>query len=253
MMLRSEMILQELKEHSPGLIQIQPTQVYTVPHNYFEQFAGNLLLKIREDEVASLFPSPQNPFAVPNNYFNKLPHQILQRIQQQDNSQQTAWEELEEVAPLLNQISKMPVYSVPPGYFERTDFTPVQEQTKAKVIGFSKTRKWIIYAAAAVMAGILVTGALWNNTMLTSSINAFSLNKEITNVSDEAIQNYLNNDITAPAYVNDTASIDTDGTMQDVQEILQNISDDELKGYLKATEGVVNLPVAAETKQKVGS
>ncbi len=112
MMLRSEMILQELKEHSPGLIQIQPTQVYTVPHNYFEQFAGNLLLKIREDEVASLFPSPQNPFAVPNNYFNKLPHQILQRIQQQDNSQQTAWEELEEVAPLLNQISKMPVYTV---------------------------------------------------------------------------------------------------------------------------------------------
>lgn len=103
------------------------------------------------------------------------------------------------------------------------------------------------------MAGVLVTGALWNNSSLTSSGSAFSLNKEIINVSDDAIQNYLNNDVTASSYVNDTAGIDTEGTLFDIQQSLQNISDEELKGYLKSTDENINVPVAAETKQKLGS
>lgn len=257
MMLRSEMIMQELKEHSPGLAQIQPTQVYTVPNHYFEQFPANLLLKIQEKKLVAQFPVPNNPFSAPDGYFHSFPQQILAQIRLQENGmQQSVEDEIAAIAPLLNQISKKPVYSLPTGYFENSPFISKEKDAikeKTKVISFSKTRKWITYAAAAIMAGVLVTGALWNNSSLTSSGSAFSLNKEIINVSDDAIQNYLNNDVTASSYVNDTAGIDTEGTLFDIQQSLQNISDEELKGYLKSTDENINVPVAAETKQKLGS
>lgn len=257
MMLRSETILQELKEHSPGLIQISNERVYTVPPLYFEQFYHQLFTKIQAMEEEIQLPAPRNPYKVPEGYFQSLSKEVFNKISQLSNMPtQSVWEELEEIAPTLNQISKKPVYSIPQNYFEKIQYIPntqTSSKAKSKVISFSVTRKWITYAAAAIMAGVLVTGALWNNASLTNSTIGFSLNKEITNVSDEAIQNYLNNDVTAAQNINDTSGIDSNASSPDLQQDLQGISDEELSSYLQSMDESTNVPVAAETKQNSGS
>jgi hypothetical protein len=165
---------------------------------------------------------------------------------------------LEQIAPALLTISKKSVFSVPAHYFEKSNFTAIAKGSEknnngtAKVISMRNTRKWFSYAAAAVIAGVLITGALWNNSSFTDSSNVLSLNKEITNVSDDAIQNYLNNDVNASNYINDTSIIDSDEALPDVQQGLQNFSDEELSGYLKSTEENNNVPPAAETKKESG-
>ncbi|MGC8749893.1 hypothetical protein [Hydrotalea sp.] len=260
MMLRSDMILEELKEHFPALLPAFRIQVYKVPNGYFDKFAEQLLENIPYITVESVtLPAIQQPFSVPNGYFENLPQQILNKIKAHDKSLSVS-EELEQIAPALLNISKKPVFSVPAHYFEKINFTAIAKGAEknnngngtAKVISLRNTRKWFSYAAAAIIAGVLITGALWNNSSFTYSSNVFSLNKEITNVSDDAIQNYLNNDVTASNYINDTSIIDSDEALPDVQQGLQNISDEELSGYLKSTEENNNVPPAAETKKESG-
>jgi hypothetical protein len=258
MMLRSDMILEELKEHFPALLPAYRIQVYKVPNGYFDKFAEQLFENIPDITVESVtLPAIQQPFSVPNGYFESLPHQILNKIKA-DEKPLSVSEELEQIAPALLTISKKPVFSVPAHYFEKSNFTAIAKGLEknnngtAKVISMRNTRKWFSYAAAAVIAGVLITGALWNNSSFTDSSNVFSLNKEITNVSDDAIQNYLNNDVTASNYINDTSIIDSDEALPDVQQGLQNISDEELSGYLKSTEENNNVPPAAETKKESG-
>jgi len=149
-----ETILGELREISPTVALISKEQVLTIPDRYFDTLPDSIMDKIL---TIGFDNAKYSPLTIPNNYFNDLSSTILTKIKFQ---QSECFSELEEVAPLLNTINKQAIYTVPIDYFQNLNVgIKTSKKPTATIISFRNTRKWISYAAAAVMAGMLVTGA----------------------------------------------------------------------------------------------
>jgi hypothetical protein len=196
-------------------------QPYRVPPGYFEHFAENLLLKIRNEE--------ESPEA-----------------------------ELLAISPLLASLDRRTPYRVPDHYFsefragmegqEAGNTAPVEEVNSGsipeipvlKTIPLRSFNPFLRYAAAALITGAIATGAF------------FALHKSspdpliaLTSVSDQEMANYLeNHDVhwvpgTSPG--TPTASVDFDDV--EISELLSNVSDAELEQYvpdLPIQKGTIN-------------
>jgi hypothetical protein len=109
---KSTIILNELREISLVLADMNIEIPYKVPQGYFEELASQVMLKIAIEEKASVDPvlniNKENIYKVPQGYFEELASQVMLKI---------AIEEKASVDPVLN-INKENIYQVPPGYFE---------------------------------------------------------------------------------------------------------------------------------------
>lgn len=106
-------------------------------------------------------------------------------------------QELHEIAPLLNQISKTPVQEVPADYFKQFK---VQVSTDRAVVKKITPRKWMGYAAAAVVVGIMAFSGLLQKEKKSTNFDYeryanIDVAEEINNLSDEALQEYFSNEI----------------------------------------------------------
>jgi hypothetical protein len=174
--------------------------------------------------------SKQMPQSVPNGYFDSLSGEILRLAKESSLNVES---ELASIAPLLNQISKKPVQYLPESYF--ADFKVQSIKEPAKIIQMRIVRKWISYASAAMIAGILITaGFLFNN----KPINSFDFNyyskidvpKALNQATDDELQNYLNSTASLTGTEQLTIPDESDSSSQGN---FQQISDEELKDYLK--------------------
>lgn len=103
-------------------------------------------------------------------------------------------QELNEIAPLLNQISKIPVQQVPADYFKQFKAQVSTEQAVVKKIIW---KKWVAYAAVAVFAGLMIhTGWRFNQPKnIPFDYDRYAnvdVAKELNNISDKELQEYLN-------------------------------------------------------------
>lgn len=110
------------------------------------------------------------------------------------SNQQEIQNELEGIAPLLNKIHKAPVQQIPESYFEKFS-APIPQQPN-KVIARFGFNKWIMYASAAAIAGILVTSVLQytdkkSNSFDYEQYNKINITEELSKLSDEELQDYL--------------------------------------------------------------
>lgn len=214
------MILGEIKEISPIVAMVSRNEVFTIPDRYFDALPATIMHAILNSAERE---AKNSPLTVPHGYFDNLSSTILTKIKFQQGDY---FNELEEVAPLLNTIGKQPVYSVPDSYFQNfiVQTIPSKKPT-ATIISFRNTRRWISYAAAAVMAGLLVTGAF----MYTDRPTSFDISKEVNKLSDDELVSYINSDrsvVISPDSINL-------GSPTDVQSNLKLVSDEELKQYLQ--------------------
>ncbi len=218
----SETILSELQEIAPTLITLNKN-VYTTPTGYFNNFANELLGCINADALLAEAKKTAPVFQVPDNYFDTLAGSIIQKIKQQNNEY---FVELEEVAPLLNTINKKNIYSLPQGYFEHLNIIiPAKKLSGAKVVFLSKTRRLISYAAAAVIAGVLVTGAIF----YPGNSASFDVSKEVNKLSDAELNGYLES-AHSISFMDDTMILNQESPS--IQEHLKLVSDQELQQYL---------------------
>ena len=161
-----------------------------------------------------------------SDYFNTFADRVLRKINQQKVS-----EELQEISPFLAKLSKENVYKIPQHYFNSLQsLEAVKVENKVKSISTRFVSKWISYAAAAVITGVLITGAY----MYTNHKGNFDLTNEINKVSDEELQNYLSLSIAHPAAVANeetTSNINAPETL-DVKQEMQFVSDEELQEYI---------------------
>lgn len=251
-------ILDELKAlNANTLLNVSRENVYFLPDGFFTGFSGNITRQIWLNSVPKTTPYnlPEGYFEnlpevildkiafnanaagavyhVPDGYFNNLPDNILKKVKANDVQQ-----ELEELAPLLSQLPRTNVYSVPAGYFEALAPKPVaeKEEQPAKVISIgSKTRRWLNYAAAACIAALMFGGGYYylnenKNTQNSSSNGAIYANinveQAISQLSDSAINSYLQNDNT------DISTPQNDYREINIQSLIQNMSDEEISNYL---------------------
>jgi hypothetical protein len=214
---------------------------YTVSETYFEELPGLILKKINIQENIHLKGiNKSNIYSVPDDYFNNLAGNILSKIK--TSSIDSVQQELEEISPLLSKLPKTNVYAVPQNYFSEldplagTDNNDIKPSVKIISMG-RNARKWINYAVAACIAAVLFGGGyfyLFNRNSGNEGISPLAkmdVEKEISILSDNEIADYLKDNTNMAVYTN----MGTEEEQQqnvDMQNLLQNVSDEEIQQYL---------------------
>jgi hypothetical protein len=150
-MKHSNEILEELQMVSPSLAALPKVNPYMVPAGYFDRVTDTIIDEIVDKQL--LNTNLNITYSVPDQYFDGLALNILSKITIE------AEDELALVAPVLLAAGKTNVYSVPTGFFKQEIPIPQQEGQRGKLVTLKGYRRFIQYAAAAMVAGILVSGA----------------------------------------------------------------------------------------------
>lgn len=129
-------ILNELNQISPVVAGITRKNLFEVPENYFEQFAGKVMLRIKsmqkDEEISSSLINKSIPFASPPaDYFESFAEKMLNRIKAEKTN--SVDEELAILSPVLSKMKRVTPFSVPRGYFEELSDNVLQS---AKAIDF---------------------------------------------------------------------------------------------------------------------
>ena len=203
--------------------------VYSVPSEYFKSFAE----QVQKLVWLSSLPK-ESPYRVPARYFEGLEERIMQAIRSHPDYQ-TSKEELESISPLLNSLNKRPVYSVPQGYFENFTFSEVSENTKPKVVSIG-SRKWLKYAAAATVTGLIALSALMvfnkpKHADVAGKTPLAKFEKEVKTIKDVKSTENLIDFMDAGLNEKELASNRKTVKTEDVQQLLQDVSTDELKEF----------------------
>lgn len=241
---KKETILNELRQLSEVVANLPKGNTYAVPPSFFDAFPDSVMARIRLGEKSG---GRSIPFEVPQGYFDTLASNIMQRIRQQE---QSVTEELNELAPILNSISKQPVYKVPEGYFESLELTVPARVAPAKVVGMNRPKRLLQYAVAACTAAVLMVGAyLYTSNNGNSndgsdgqvatatpisydSAKDMNVTAALASVNEQEIDQYLTENPTFGYGIN---AVLTTPEEVDVQQNIKTASDEELKQYLEET------------------
>lgn len=232
-------ILNELMEISPALARMERVNPYTVPAGYFIGLDEHLMTMAKIDEHSPALQgiAMKNTMQVPEGYFEGLASSILNKIKAEENL--SVDDELRSLSSMLYTLDKVNVYKAPTGYFETLSeelLNKVSPKESAKVISFTqrKSIKWMRYAAAAVVIGVIGTIALINtngNKFESDVANGIKwakeegrFEKELDKTSDDAIANYLDKTADESDALQMVASVD-DSQLPSEEEL---ISDEKL-------------------------
>ena len=192
-------------------------------------------IKDELNELNSLLPLEKGPevYSVPAGYFEGFAESVVQRLKIDSLSSS---EELEEIAPFLASLPKEMPFSVPDGYFESLPGIILKKVSprEAKVIPISSSRKWMRYAVAAMVAGIIaVSSVLYfgnNNQAIDPASESYEwVATNLKNVPNKELDEFINTTyISSSALANTNASDKTE-----VRKLLKDISDSEINKFLE--------------------
>jgi hypothetical protein len=227
-----EEIITELTSIAGSAITWPVAVPYRMPVGYFDGLSELIMERVLVD-----LPGKSNVYAVPHHYFDQLSDDILRIIRHAEVS-----DELHEVAPFLNTIPKKDPYHTPvlPEVNIREIIEVEKESSSGKLIAMPTKRKglWIRYAAAAVIVGVLVTaGFIYYSNQISNSFDPdnyarIDVSTEISKLSEEELTNYLSNAEKLVIATADRESLLID-ELPDVNDHLEYMSDDELNEYLQ--------------------
>jgi len=251
-----EQVLQRIKageEIIAPVLRAQPVNPYTVPAGYFEAFPAALLQRIKaeeavsaQEELSALSPllsglNKQMPFHTPEGYFAELSDNAVSGAKAIDFVN----EELENLSPVMAALKGKQVYEAPAGYFDALPGQLLDKvkaiQPAAKVVSIGFGRKWMRYAAAAVVVGIVAMSAWW---LVGNSDKSGDPNRQVAKVksvtppdldkvSDTELQDYLE-DESVPLPTDQLAVLTkTDIGASDMKDMLSEVSDEEIQKYLE--------------------
>ena len=234
-----QQILADLSGISPFMAEMELINPFTVPAGYFDVLATAIIKRIHAEDELMPGLANTNAYQVPSGYFDGLANYILSKVKQPNVTSNEVSTELEKIAPLLNTISKEEIYRVPAGYFEQPQFisSVISQKKQAGVVRLKTARRWMQYAAAAVVAGILVTGAFLftdNNSYLEyEKFNHLDVSSGLNKVSEDELVKYLNSPEHYVATTPESTISAGEETLSDVKTNIQLLSDEELDQYLK--------------------
>lgn len=223
-MIERNTILEELRSLNSQLT-FPPENLYKVPEGYFEGLADRIMVRINSEddankEIAELSPllnslSRQMPYSVPDGYFKPA---------------DPASQKEEEISSLLHDLREKHTYSVPEKYFEQLP-SVLLEKVKvntARVVPFSQ-RKWMRYAAAAVITGIIAGILIFKNgdSIDPDRSSMVWIEKNTKKVSKEEI-----NSLISLAITDSTNTIVKSTTKDDIKNLVKDIPEKEIQDLL---------------------
>ncbi|MEO6253020.1 MAG: hypothetical protein ABIO79_06935 [Ferruginibacter sp.] len=198
-------------EHENGLTK-KTAQVADLPHGYFDTLANSILSKIKAQDTAdvtaeinSLSPvlsgiKNKNVFEVPQEYFASLTDTVLQKIQVTEV--EDASTEIRSLSPMLYSIQNENVFEVPQDYFENlSDDVLNKVKPEPKVVTMTRrSSTFFKYAVAAAFTGMMALGVFKFTSVtdkaelpdyVTAGLQIQDIDKELANISDDEIVNFL--------------------------------------------------------------
>jgi hypothetical protein len=130
-------IWNELRQISPLVADLSRENLLKVPENYFEQLAGQVMLRIGSLETDETIPSLSSInkdiklSPPPADYFEGFAEKMLKRVKAETSN--SVDEELAGLSPLLSTIKREMPFSVPQNYFDELSGQVLQS---AKAIDF---------------------------------------------------------------------------------------------------------------------
>jgi hypothetical protein len=223
-----DIISNELMKISPLLTQIKKENVYSVAPSYFESLAQTILHRLNLVGRSAYSPSSANPYTVPEDYFKNFSYSILETIKSGKVLNEVE-QELTEIAPLLNTISKNPTYRIPDGYFQNFNTTNTFTKPKARVIPISK--KFLRYAAAAIITVLMAVGGylFLQKDVRDPQIQVANVKFDVKVLKDDEIIEFLK------THSGEATSFSSEKTKvkQNIKNRLKEKSDEEIRKYLQ--------------------
>ena len=192
-------ILEELASISKTVSVIPNTNVFTAPEGYFDVFYLDFRKRVLLLETTNT--------DVPENYFEQLSGNILHKIKLASKENEGDLE-LVALSPMVANIGKANVLTVPEGYFEANEAVLLKHAmpSLAPVVSMQARSKMFRYMAAAAITGIIglsLFGLLNSNgqknnsqvaatvTLANEIIAKDSFEEEFAKISGEDIEQYL--------------------------------------------------------------
>ena len=229
----------ELEILSPALLQLKKAGTFKSPTGYFEQFPATMLKRIELesaselDELNILSPllvqlKKSVPFTLPHGYFDEFPSDITAGVHAVDYVNQ----ELESHPPVTNDTKIANVYQVPAGYFDNLGnglLNNVKNRKKTSVIAVDFNKKFLRFAAAALITGIMSIGAwmFYNNH---TAVNIGNELADIQKLSNDELIHYLESTPVTSVEISGTASVTI---KEDMNDLFSDVPDVELQQYLE--------------------
>ncbi|WP_276480424.1 hypothetical protein [Paraflavitalea pollutisoli] len=232
------------EEALPPVLQEAAGPTYSVPAGYFDQLAATILQRVKaeddglsaEEELSVLSPllsgiGKKMPFGAPPGYFAGLEDNVVSGARALD----AVNEELENLPAVLVGLQDMPTYQVSAGYFEQLPARVLEQvkpvATPAKVVSFP-VRRFVRYAAAAVVAGVIAVGAWWYAG--SSGVAPTDVANKVEKLSTDELQSYLETQ-SAPMPASDLLAVHNRPEIEsgDLSGLLENVSDEEIQRYLE--------------------
>lgn len=229
-MKRDKYILEELIKMKSSLEEIHAVNLHSVPADYFEHVSLLIIEKIKSGAQSVYFFSPVVPFLAPDRYFENVAENIVEKIRSVE-----VYNETDQIAPMLNNISKTPAYSVPDHFFENIQKPgSLLFPKEAKVINFKGSYR-LRYFAAAVIVFLAFIGIflMTGKEVFHSSSQAFNTRSEVKNLSEEEIIRFLK---TSTSTENVTSALlKTPSPKTEIKQGLKEMSDEEIQQFLQDT------------------
>lgn len=233
---RKQDILLEMLEISPFLAEIPILSPFQEPEGYFVTLSEEVLDKIRIEYL--LGDRIPNNYQTPDDYFENFALKVVSKINAVSFLDHEVHTELSVIAPLLNNINKQEIYTVPTGYFEQSNFTAVAQNIKkeAKIFTLLVARRWLQYAAAAIVGGILIMGAFLytdnKNYLDFESQEKLSISTELKKISEGELELFINNPEQTVSNAVSNPSTSEAGLIE-IKNNIKQVTDAELTQYLK--------------------
>ncbi|OLY91325.1 hypothetical protein SAMN05444008_12727 [Cnuella takakiae] len=204
--------------------------VFDLPQGYFENFAAEVLARIKgttaataAEEMEGLSPllaglSKKTPYSLPADYFTQ--NLASGTLREEDSIPGWAAE------------GRQNPYSVPAGYFSQVSeqvWKAVKPQP-AKVISMG-SRRWMQYAAAAVLAGALVLGGILYQQKPSAVDPANDPDDWVAHTLDQVSNQELEAFIMSTE-VSGNEMAQQKGNTKEVRTVLKDVSSSELDAFL---------------------
>ena len=229
----SNNIMEELKQVAPVLVGAEKRLLYAIPADYFDGLSVDIINAIAADNLQKTIL----PFTVPAGYFKNLSNLVISKINNEVIAESAVAKELQVIAPLLNTITKQNIYSIPQDYFRLIDALQIVQKPLGKVVSLSATKKWLRYAAAACMIGVLGTGVFIfmheNGSIDYAAYKKIDVANSINTVSSDELINYLEN---VNSITNAHFATNFDVKLPEINDNIKSISEEELKQYLQEVD-----------------
>lgn len=222
---------------------------FSVPPGYFDQFPSKILSAVKTEglfdsevkkelyEISPLLAGmvKKMPFSVPEGYFNSFSELGLFKKETVE----------EETALLPQNLKNSTSYTLPQDYFENFPGKVLEKLKNREEGKLVKMRpfylRWKNLAAAAVIIGLLITGAWFMNQP--QAVNSSDIGQAATTTLDEIsideLHAYL--ETQSPAIMNQVEEAERFILEEEDFEIMfTNLTDQDLQGYLVEYVGMVN-------------